>query len=173
MIREMFEKEILVFGCGNILMGDDGFGPAVIDHLNDNYDLPGHVMAEDIGTSIGDFLFDLILSPEKPGRIYIVDAVSQPGRAPGELFELELSGIPDNKVGDFCMHQFPSVNLLMELREAGIEIIVLAIQIKAFPDTVQPGLSPEVRDAVPKACNRLLHMIETYNPSLSQQRRCV
>lgn len=173
MIREMFEKEILVFGCGNILMGDDGFGPAVIDHLNDNYDLPGHVMAEDIGTSIGDFLFDLILSPEKPKQIYILDAVSQPGREPGELFDLDLASIPDNKVGDFCMHQFPSVNLLMELREAGIEVHVLAIQIKAFPETVQPGLSPEVRNAVPKACERLLQYIDNYNLHNSQQRRCV
>ena len=31
---EMFEKRVLIFGCGSILWGDDGFGPAVIECLN-------------------------------------------------------------------------------------------------------------------------------------------
>jgi hypothetical protein len=26
--RSRYEAPILIFGCGNILMGDDGFGPA-------------------------------------------------------------------------------------------------------------------------------------------------
>jgi coenzyme F420 hydrogenase subunit delta len=173
MIQEMFEKEILIFGCGNILMGDDGFGPAVIAYLCDNHDLPSHVMAEDIGTSIGDFLFDLILSPDKPRQIVILDAVSQPGRKPGDLFELPLSKIPDKKVGDFCMHQFPSVNLLMELDQAGVDIRILAVQIKSLPDSVGPGLSPEVLNAVPTACERLLDMITHVHPSNLKQRRYV
>ena len=173
MIQEMFEKEILIFGCGNILMGDDGFGPAVIAHLCANHDLPPHVMAEDIGTSIGDFLFDLILSPDKPRQIVILDAVSQPGRKPGDLFDLPLSLIPENKVGDFCMHQFPSVNLLMELNQAGIDVCILAVQMSALPDTIGPGLSPAVQNAVPTACDRLLDIIKYVNPNNLKQRRYV
>lgn len=173
MIEEMFEKDILVFGCGNTLMGDDGFGPAVIAYFHDHHPLPGHVMIEDIGTSIGDFLFDLVLSPEKPRHIIIVDAVSQPGRKPGELFDLDLLAVPDNKAGDFCLHQFPSVNLLGELKGAGIGIHILAVQIKAFPESVSPGLSPEVQNAVPKACDRLTRMINHQTQCNSQQRRCV
>jgi coenzyme F420 hydrogenase subunit delta len=56
---EMFEKSILIFGCGNILWGDDGFGPAVIQCLNEQYRLPADVLALDVGTSIRDLLFDL------------------------------------------------------------------------------------------------------------------
>ena len=63
----IFEKSILIFGCGNILWGDDGFGPAVIAHLKEHYLLPDDVLALDVGTSIRDILFDLILS-EKSRR---------------------------------------------------------------------------------------------------------
>ena len=30
----------VIFGCGNLIMGDDGFGPAVIEELKENYQLP-------------------------------------------------------------------------------------------------------------------------------------
>lgn len=163
MIRELFEKNILIFGCGNTLMGDDGFGPSVVAHLAENHDLPDHVMVEDVGTSIGDLLFDLILSPDKPERIFILDAVSQPGRRPGDVFELDLARIPDNKAGDFCMHQFPSVNLLMELRDAGVRVRVLAAQMKKIPDAVLPGLSPEMSAAIPKAAGWLMKELDTLN----------
>ncbi len=33
MYQALLQKKILVFGCGNPLMGDDGFGPAVIEHI--------------------------------------------------------------------------------------------------------------------------------------------
>ena len=57
MIKDLFEKSVLIFGCGNILWGDDGFGPAVIQRLKEHYRLPGNVLAMDVGTSIRDILF--------------------------------------------------------------------------------------------------------------------
>ena len=39
-LPEHLEKPILIFGCGNVLFGDDGFGPAVTDALMANYDIP-------------------------------------------------------------------------------------------------------------------------------------
>jgi coenzyme F420 hydrogenase subunit delta len=47
----LFDKSTLVFGWGNILFGDDGFGPAVVKYLQDNYPLPEEVLALDAGTS--------------------------------------------------------------------------------------------------------------------------
>jgi coenzyme F420 hydrogenase subunit delta len=160
MIEEMLDKPILVFGCGNTLFGDDGFGPAVIEQLRSTHNLPENVFAEDVGTSIGDLLFDMVLSPSKPKHIFILDAVSHPGKMSGELFELELGQLPRQKAGDFCLHQFPSVNLLMELRDhGGVEVRLLAVQIKAIPEQVGPGLSPEVAKAVPEACDWLIREI--------------
>ena len=34
MTTPRFDQAILIFGCGNTLWGDDGFGPAVIEHLH-------------------------------------------------------------------------------------------------------------------------------------------
>ncbi len=160
MIHELFTKPTLIFGCGNTLFGDDGFGPETIEYLLSNYSLPDSVAAVDVGTSIGDLLFDLALSPARPDRIFIVDAVSQPGRGPGEIFELEIEKLPANKSGDFTLHQFPSVNLLEEMRSlAGVDVRIIAVQIKCIPDAVQPGLSPEVRAAIPPTCEWLLECI--------------
>jgi coenzyme F420 hydrogenase subunit delta len=160
-IQEIFTHPTLIFGCGNVLIGDDGFGPRVIDHLQRHYDLPEQVTALDVGTSIRDILFDLLLSPRKPRRIFIVDAVSQSGRAAGELFELPLQQIPHDKINDFSLHQFPSVNLLLELKEfGGVDVRVLAAQTRHIPETVQPGLSAEVQAAIPRACDWLLERLQ-------------
>ena len=35
-IPDIPDKNILVFGCGNILFGDDGFGPRVAEELLKN-----------------------------------------------------------------------------------------------------------------------------------------
>ena len=160
MMQSMISKRILIFGCGNLLFGDDGFGPAVIKHLLAQHTLPDCAAAVDAGTAIRDFLFDLLLSPVKPEEIYIVDAVSVPNRNPGELFEMELDMIPFPKATDFSLHQFPSVNLLSEINTL-TRVKVLAVQAEHIPEFVQPGLSPKVRSAVEPACSWLLTRINS------------
>ena len=123
---QIFENSVLIFGCGNILWGDDGFGPAVIECLNEKYHLPDDVLALDVGTSIRDILFDLILSDKKPQQLIIIDAVGYPDRQPGEVFEIPVEGIPETKVSDFSLHQFPTVNMLQELKEhSGIKVKII------------------------------------------------
>lgn len=153
-------RPIQIFGCGNLLFGDDGFGPAVIAHLVRHYPLPEDVLAVDAGTGICDFLFDILLSPSRLSAIYIVDAVTMSGRRPGELFQLSTERIPHIKACDFSLHQFPSVNLLREIEHhTHIGITVLAVQAGRIPDVVQPGLSLAVQQAVEPACAWLLERI--------------
>ena len=71
MIQDILKNPILILGCGNTLFGDDGFGPAVIEHLEAHYPIPETVLVRDLGTGIRDFLFDLLISTIKPRRIYI------------------------------------------------------------------------------------------------------
>jgi coenzyme F420 hydrogenase subunit delta len=157
MLAELFEKSVLIFGCGNILYGDDGFGPAVIQALTKRCHLPPDVLALDVGTSIRDILFDLILSDKKPQQIFIIDAVEYPDRQPGEVFEIPVAGIPEKKISDFSLHQFPTVNMLHELQEhSGIEIKILVAQVGAIPEEVKPGLSPTMAGAVDTVCQHLL-----------------
>jgi len=157
MIVQLFDKSTLIFGCGNILFGDDGFGPAVVNHLRDNYVLPEDVLAMDMGTSIRNTLFDLSLSEKKPQKIIIVDAVEQQGRRPGEVFEIPVEGIPEKKTADFSLHQFPTVNILQELKDrTRIDVVVLVAQAEVVPDAIKPGLSETMQAAVIEACERLM-----------------
>lgn len=162
MAGELTKKSTLIFGCGNILLGDDGFGPAVVERLNTAYRdrLPPEAEALDVGTSIREILFDLILSPDKPQRLIILDAVDQPGRTPGEIFAIGVEDIPAVKVHDFSLHQFPTVNMLQELKEhTNLDIRIIAVQIKEIPEQVQPGLSPPVAQAVDQACRAVLELL--------------
>ena len=152
MIQDIIKNPILILGCGNILFGDDGFGPAVIEYLESHPFLPEGVLAIDIGTGIKEFLFDLIIAPVRPERIFILDAISQPDRKAGELFEIKVNRFQERKKMDRLFHQFPSLDQLQQLGSlTGVDIRVLAVQTKEVPDTVRPGLSPEVQEAVPRA----------------------
>jgi len=160
MIAELHERPVIVFGCGNPLFGDDGFGPSVIERLNKEYVLPPCAFAADVGTSAGDLLFDFLLSPVKPTHLFIVDAMFQEGRAPGELFETHTENLARKEAADFSLHQFPSVNLLQELQDpGGVTVRILAVQIGSIPEEVRPGLSREVNGAVDAACQWLLREI--------------
>jgi coenzyme F420 hydrogenase subunit delta len=158
----VLQKSTLIFGCGNTLLGDDGFGPAVVERLQAAYKdrLPPEAEALDVGTSIREILFDLILSPERPQRLIILDAVDQEGRSPGEVFEIGVDDLPAVKVHDFSLHQFPTVNMLKELKEhTRMEVRILVVQVKEIPEEVRPGLSPPVARAVDRACLSVLEMI--------------
>jgi coenzyme F420 hydrogenase subunit delta len=152
---EWYDKSILILGCGNILIGDDGFGPAVAQRLQENFTVPADVCVFDAGTSVREILFDTILSEKKPSKIVIVDAMDC-GRKPGEIFTVDLDSIPKIKLDDFSIHQVPTSNLLRELRDlCGIEVIVLACQVSHIPDVVSPGLSDIVKAAVERAAEML------------------
>ncbi len=138
----------LVLGCGNRLFGDDGFGPAVADYLVAQYDIPDDVYIADAGTGVRNLLFTLCLSPRRPRRIVIIDAMDR-GKSPGTIFELPLGAVPLEKTDDFSLHQAPSSNLARELQEAGVEVRVIACQTGHIPDVIEPGLSGPVAEAVP------------------------
>ena len=161
MIELIHTKACLVFGCGNPLFGDDGFGPEVIADLEQNHLLPAHAACLDVGTSIRDFLFDILLASEKPRQMIIVDAAQLEGKAPGDIVEIDIDEIDPKKTSDFSLHQFPTTNMLKELKEAtAMDIRVLVGQIETIPDEVSPGLSPVMAKAVSRASHRILEMIE-------------
>jgi coenzyme F420 hydrogenase subunit delta len=162
MLSQDLEKSVLIFGCGNVLFGDDGFGPAVVQYLKEHYEVPAHVLVRDVGTSIREILFDLALSEKKPQKLIIVDAVDYPDRTPGEVFEISVDGIPAQKTSDFSLHQFPTVNILKELQEqTNIAVHIMVVQVAHLPSEVKPGLSQEVTRALPEACRRLLALISS------------
>lgn len=161
MVMVMSKSMTMIFGCGNIIMGDDGYGPAVVDGLNDRYEIPADVQAIDVGTCIREYLFDYLLTEDgRPSRIIILDAVDFTDRKPGEVFQILPDQIPAKKIHDFSLHQFPTVNLLQELEQnTGIKVLILAAQIGYIPEEIAPGLSPAMSMAVKEACEEIAQML--------------
>lgn len=150
-LPDFCRKPTLILGCGNTLFGDDGFGCELVEYLEHSYAVPESVCLLDAGTGVRKLLFTLCLSPARPERILVLDALDV-GRAPGEIFEVAPAGIPAVKLDDFSLHQAPTSNLLRELEaECGVEVRVLACQTDRLPDVVQAGLSEAVRAALPRA----------------------
>ncbi|MCB2185238.1 MAG: hydrogenase maturation protease [Deltaproteobacteria bacterium] len=161
MYQQLTSKPIQILGCGNTLLGDDGFGPAVIEHLLTHHQLPDEVHAADVGTGIRDLLFDLLLSPTRPRLLILVDAADPPDLAPGELAELTVSQVDPAKAHDFSVHHFPSLNLLRELAtQTATRVRILAVKVAARPEQVNPGLSPPVAAAVPRASAWILQILQ-------------
>ena len=152
---EWYDKSVLILGCGNVLFGDDGFGPAVAQQLQRNFTIPSEVCVLDTGTSVREILFDTILADKKPSKVIIVDAMDC-GLEPGELFSPDIDSFPKAKLDDFSLHQVPTSNLLRELRDlCEVEVIVVACQVSFTPDRVSPGLSNPVKGAVERAAEML------------------
>ncbi len=156
---DYYQKATLILGCGNVLIGDDGFGPAVVDYLEEHCRVPAYVAILDVGTGVREVLFNVILAEKKPERIIIIDALDC-NRKPGEVFTVSIEDIPKRKIHDFSVHQMPTLNMLKELRDlCHVEVVVLAAQPEFIPETVKPGLSRKLREAVSKVGK---YIVENY-----------
>lgn len=150
-LPDFCRRPTLILGCGNTLFGDDGFGCELVAYLEQHYPVPDTVCLLDVGTGVRTLLFTLCLSPERPERILVLDALDV-GRPPGEIIEIASAEIPAIKLDDFSMHQMPTSNLLRELElHCGVDVRVLACQPGPLPHEVCPGLSTAVRAALPAA----------------------
>lgn len=159
-IPDRYKKPILVLGCGNILFGDDGFGPQAVEYLKKNYSIPEDVEVINAGCSVRNILFDIVLSPEKPGKIIIIDGLDV-GKKPGEVFEIKIEDIPENKIDDFSIHQPPTSNLLRELKDhCSIYVKIFSCQVEDIPKSVSTGLSKRVIDSIPKVCDMIMEEIK-------------
>lgn len=168
-VPEYCTKPVVVFGCGNILLGDDGFGPAVVEKLHSSGVVPECAEVIDAGTAVREFLFDIALSERRPGLIVVLDAVDA-GRCPGEVFEIPLDDIPEVKIPDYSLHQAPTSNLLRQLRDhCGVDVAVIVCQVEQIPDEVKMGLSTTVQDAVIRATDLIENRFLTQNKTENQK----
>ncbi|RQD57620.1 MAG: hydrogenase maturation protease [Desulfonatronovibrio sp. MSAO_Bac4] len=152
----MFDSRVVVFGCGNILYGDDGLGPKVIEALDNDSDLSNDVACLDAGTSIRPLLFDLIMGDKHPERVIIVDITTDEDIAPGEVKEIDVDQVDPKKISDFSMHQFPTTNLLKELKDAtDIKLSILVARAVSVPEKMNEGLTPEMEKAVQDIVERI------------------
>ncbi|MEL7637208.1 MAG: hydrogenase maturation protease [Anaerolineaceae bacterium] len=159
MFRPLWDSQVLVIGCGNVLFGDDGFGPAVIKHLQTDYHLPAEVVTLDVGTAGGELLLDALLGEVTPRTLIIVDAMDV-GLEPGTVKGIPLETLPENKQADFSVHQFPAFDILRGLKEQkGVNLYLLGCQVESLPREICLGLSAPVAMAVRKTANLVVEMV--------------
>jgi hydrogenase maturation protease len=134
-------KRVLVAGVGNVLRGDDGFGPAVTEHL-------GHLpeQADVVETGIGGIalLQELMAGCD---ALILIDAVDR-GAEPGTVFLItpevrEAVHVPDVHLAnpDRVLSMAKSIGVLPD------RVLIVGCQ-PADVDELGAGLSPAVERAV-------------------------
>lgn len=144
-----------VLGFGNIYQGDDGFGPAVCAALAGEQ-LPPDVRVFDVGTT-GLHALNLLEDCE---RAILVDAMASLG-APGSVHRLRpddalIPGDPLSTHGLGLAHLLRVLPLVVGQPPELLLVCAEARELKAFSDR----LSPEVRDAVPRAVSLIRQELE-------------
>ncbi|MFQ6085119.1 MAG: hydrogenase maturation protease [Candidatus Bathyarchaeia archaeon] len=142
---------------GNKLLGDDGFGPTVIELLSST-ELPENVELRDFGTAgitVATELYDY-------GMAIFVDTMKKGGK-PGTLHRMEVNvGNVDVKeltsLARFSLHEVRLEGLLTFAKAIGA-LPPRVILIGCEPMTLDPSLdlSREVRKATKKAVDLILN----------------
>jgi coenzyme F420 hydrogenase subunit delta len=158
-----YDAEILVIGCGNVLFKDDGFGPAVIEALEEYSNekpLPENSMILDAGTGGPHFVFTL---PQECWKKMIILDIVEFGAEPGTLRKFSVHELPEGSYEN--VHSWPVTQPLHDLSEI-CEVIVIGCQPEhvSAPD-VEMGLTPCVENAIPEAIKMILKEIGVQNDS--------
>ena len=148
-------KRVLIAGVGNVLRGDDGFGPAVIDLLED---LPEG--ADTIETGIGGIALLQELMTGCDGLI-LIDAVDRDAPA-GTLFLIE----PDVEDGEHVpdIHLANPDRVLSMAKTMGVlpdRVIIVGCQVSEV-DVLGEGLSPEVERALGLAVTKIKETVDAW-----------
>ena len=103
--------DLLVLGLGNVLLGDDGVGPAAIAHLRNHFEIPEGVRCLDGGT-LG---LALLAYLEDARTVILVDAVLEDG-PPGTLVRLTGEDVGPAVEARLSPHQVGVADLLQGAR---------------------------------------------------------
>jgi hydrogenase maturation protease len=154
---------VAVIGLGNVLMGDDGFGPYVAHLLDAWYEWPEDVRIVEIGTQ------GLDLTPYVRGaEALVVASAVHRGAAPGTVHRLDHAAVMDPQLPE------REPRLRHSPYEPGIRKLVQTLEftggaptrtwvLGAEPETVEltGGLSDAVRPALPGVVAEAVALLAT------------
>lgn len=133
---------VLVFGAGNLILSDEGFGVHFVRYLEENYLFPDEVELFDAGT-MGIMVTHKL---EEADRVYIVDVIAAEGE-PGEVRRYAKD--------DFMLKRIP---MKMSPHQIGVQEMLLISELRdrcpeevfllgVIPASYDPGneLSPLLR----------------------------
>ena len=108
-------EKVLVAGIGNIFLGDDGFGPEVVQDLAAGPPLPDQVRLVDYGIRGMHLAYDLLAGYD---ALVLVDAVPGDGE-PGDAGEVCEITAEDLGGGEFDAHGMEPVAVLSGTTDLG------------------------------------------------------
>jgi len=152
---EVRAKRILVAGVGNVLRGDDGFGPAVTELLGH---LPKGADVVETGTGGIALLQELMVGCD---GLVLIDAVDR-GAAPGTVFVLEPDVSPGVHVPD--VHLANPDRVLSMAKTMGFlpdRVRIIGCQPLDVDELCQ-GLSPVVLAALPFAVQMIEEIVDDW-----------
>lgn len=164
-------RRVLVAGVGNVLRGDDGFGPAVIRALESVLEEKANY-AESVRlveTGIGGINLVLELL-DGYDALLVVDAVDR-DQPPGSLYILEphvpeimsLSGWERHEVATDTHQVVPGqVLIIARAAKALPELIRIVGCQPAETEELSLALSAPVQEAVPRAVDAVLALLEEW-----------
>jgi len=145
-----------IYGIGNILMGDDGIGPAVVAWLSSNAKLPDDITLEDLGTPS----LDLPNYMSGYDRVIFIDAVAADA-PPGTIRFYSREQIAATPPGIRISPHEPTINdalIVLDFAGGAPKDVIL---VGVVPQTIDGGmtLSPAVAGAVPRVAARVMHEV--------------
>lgn len=151
----MAEKpRTLILGIGNILLGDEGIGVRVIEHLR-NFSLPDSVDILDGGTSGADLL-ELLCGYE---RVILIDAING-NYPPGTIVQMTPDELLPPNPSALSLHDLDlpqTLAMAKMLGQAPKEVVIVGIQPENTTCTME--LSPRLKHLLPNIANLLLSLV--------------
>ena len=149
-------KRVLVAGVGNVLRGDDGFGPAVAELLVGV--LPDGAEVIETGTGGIALLQEIMVGCS---GLILIDAVER-GAAPGTVFYIEPEIQEAVHVPD--VHLANPARVLSMAKTMGIlpdRVVIIGCQPLDTEELCQ-GLSPPVQRALASAVNKIEETVHAW-----------
>jgi hydrogenase maturation protease len=138
-------KKIVVLGVGNRLMGDDGFGPRVIEAL-EKRDIPPNVELMDAGVG-GMAILSWI---EGADKVVIIDSVQTGNEPPGTIYRFTDKELPPSEMFMLSLHDLnlvDTINIGRVVQKMPDEIVIYGVEVKRIAEfTIE--MTPEVEAAM-------------------------
>lgn len=159
--------KILIFGAGNLILSDEGFGVHFVRHLEERYLFPDEVELFDAGT-MGIMVTHKL---EEAERVYIVDVIAAEGE-PGEVRRYGKD--------DFMLKRIP---VKMSPHQIGVQEMLLISELRGrcpeevfllgvIPACYDPGneLSPVLRDTLDGLAETLVGELRSLGLAVTPRR---
>lgn len=152
-----YNHENLIVGCGNILYGDDGFGPEVIKYIKENnIKFRGDTITIDGATSAPHYIFTL---PQEKWQNIIITDIAQLDQKPGTIKVLELDQIVEEE-RYMDVHGLSATYPLHSLEDK-VNIKIVAIQPENLPNEMEMGLSETLTEKIPQTIDIIKEVLNS------------